>query len=229
MLAFAAVSAYVLFESEDDPDRIARAQFTAAVEQLKPGVKSGNGPALIAMGDLLRDTPVDHGGDPGRAAAYYQIAAKDGFATAQARLGALYANGIGVPRDLGRAFDLFRVSAQLGHNVDAEFALAEMYYTGQGVLQDYGRAVDWYQKAARGGHPVAQFLVGRMYRDGWGVDADIMESFIWFSLAAENAATVRAADQSFRVIKERDDVQVVLNAFQIREAARRADARRVSR
>jgi len=229
MLGLAAVSAYILFESDDDPAKIARNQFLTAYEQLLPEANRGDLRARIAIGDLLRDTPVEHGGDPARAAAFYQAAAKDGFATAQTRLGQLYEQGLGVPRDIGRAYDLYRIAAQVGRHADAQYALAQMYYQGRGVAHDYGQAVDWYMKAASGGHPVAQFLVGRMYRDGWGINTDIMEAYIWFSLAAEHSEIVRAVDPGFHVIKEKDDVQAALNAHQIREGNRRADQRRVRR
>ena len=226
MLAFAALAAYLLFEAKDDPDVIARAAFEAEFARLADAAKDNDGPAKIALGDLLRDTPVEHGGDPARAAAFYRTAAKNGHTAAQERLGAMYENGTGVPRDLARAFELYRVAARVGNNADAQYALARMYFEGRGVLHDYGLAVDWYLRAAEGGHPVAQFLAGRMYRDGWGVEADAVTALQWFILAAERRADVVAVDPKFTVVRERDELSASLNAHQVREAERRAQKRR---
>lgn len=229
MIALAALAAYMLFESKDDPDAIARAAFEAEYARIAALVETNGDAAKIALGDLLRDTPVDHGGDPERAVAFYRAAANNGFASAQARMGRMFETGTGVARDLARAYEWYRLAAQVGHNADAQYRLAQMFYDGRGVLQDYGTAVDWYLKAARGGHPVAQFLVGRMYRDGWGVDADPVEALTWLSLAAEQPARVVAVDPKFRPIEERDAVRAGLRDYQVREANRRAERRRVQR
>jgi TPR repeat protein len=226
MLTLAAFAAYTLFESKDDPNAAARAAFQTSYDSIAARIESDGDAAKIALGDLLRDTPPEHGGDPAKAVAFYRAAAKNGFASAQARLGRMYEDGLGVPRDIGRAFEWYRIAAQVGNNADAQYALARLYYEGRGVLQDYGTAADWYLKAARGGHPVAQFIAGRMYRDGWGVTADAVEALAWLTLAAEHPARVSAADPDFRAVAERDALRGALLDYQVRAAERLADQRR---
>ena len=228
MIALAATSAYLLFEAKDDPNAIARAAFQEKYDRIAALVESEGDAAKIVLGDLLRDTPVEHGGNPARAVAFYRAAANNGFASAQARLGRMYETGRGVGRDLARAFELYRVASQVGHSADAQYRLAQMFFDGRGVLQDYGTAVDWYVKAARGGHPVAQFLIGRMYRDGWGLDPDPVEALAWMTLAAEHPARVAAVDPKYRAVAERDSLRTELLEYQVREANRRAERRRIT-
>ena len=77
--------------------------------------------------------------------------AQKGDATAQFKLGTMYASGEGVTKDEIQAVAWFGKAAQLG-NADAQYALALRYDNGQGVDKDGSQAVDWYQKAAAQGH-----------------------------------------------------------------------------
>ncbi|MEK9755303.1 MAG: sel1 repeat family protein, partial [Rhodospirillaceae bacterium] len=65
----------------------------------------------------------------------------------------------------------------------AELQLGELYFHGRGVDQDYGAAMSRYRKAASRSHPVAQHLVGIMYREGWSVEYDDLEAYKWLTLA----------------------------------------------
>lgn len=53
--------------------------------------------------------------DPQAAARCFERLARAGWAVAQNRLGELYAQGLGVPRDLDRAREWFRRAAAQGH------------------------------------------------------------------------------------------------------------------
>ena len=76
--------------------------------------------------------------------------AAQGNSKAQSSLGFMYANGLGVPQDYQKAFDLYVQSATQGFSV-AQSNLAHMYATGEGVEQDYSKAIYWYRKAAEQG------------------------------------------------------------------------------
>ena len=40
------------------------------------------------------------------------------------------------------------------------------------------------REGAEGGHVDSMFLMGALYRDGWGVDRDSEQAALWFNLAA---------------------------------------------
>lgn len=44
-----------------------------------------------------------------------------------------------------------------------------MHEKGYGVKQDYFEAFKWYQKAAKQGYAKAQYNLGHMYYQGYGV------------------------------------------------------------
>lgn len=54
----------------------------------------------------------------------------------------------------------------------------------------YAEALKWYKKAAEQGYAEAQFKLGAMYRDGYGVAQDYLDTVKWFTLAAEQGHVV---------------------------------------
>ena len=77
--------------------------------------------------------------------------------------------------------------------------------------------VDWFQKSAERGHGVAQFILGQMYRDGYGVAEDKLSAYMWFLLAERTGEYV---DKSIREAKER--LAGKMKTEQIVQAQRRA-------
>jgi TPR repeat protein len=51
---------------------------------------------------------------------------------------------------------------------------------------DYDLAQQELETASHAGHPRAQYLLGTMYQNGFGVEPDEYEAFRWFREAAEN-------------------------------------------
>lgn len=76
-----------------------------------------------------------------------QMQAAEGNAEAQNNLGALYAEGKGVPKDYAQARQWYEKAAAQGHAL-AQNNLAELYFAGLGVQQDYVRAYMWVNIAA---------------------------------------------------------------------------------
>src|SRR5262245_1479133 len=60
------------------------------------------------------------------------------------------------------------------------------YETGLLALQkgDYARAVAEFEPLATAGNPAAQFNLGRLYQQGYGVPKDAAIARRWFELAA---------------------------------------------
>src|SRR5581483_5732268 len=76
----------------------------------------------------------------------WKTAADAGQAEAQFDLGVLYAQGLGVRRDLTEATKWYKKAANQG-NAEAEFALGQMYSRGWGVPRDEADAVRWFEMA----------------------------------------------------------------------------------
>ena len=90
------------------------------------------------------------------------------------------------------------------------------------MANDYGRAIDLYRAAAMRGHPIAQYLMGVMYQEGWGVKRDLVEAYKWLTLATPHAARIQAHNPQFDPRGQREQLMVKLNRTQINLAERRA-------
>jgi len=82
-----------------------------------------------------------------RAAPLLLIAAEQGSPTAQAYLGYMYQNGLGVPRDYYAAAGWLQVAAEQGEPT-AQFLLGLLFDKGFGVPQDWVEAEFWLNLAA---------------------------------------------------------------------------------
>ena len=72
----------------------------------------------------------------------YRLAAEQGVAGAQCRLGVMYAEGQGVPRDDAEAVRWFRLAADQG-DAEAQGGLGFTYGAGRGVPQDFVASYMW--------------------------------------------------------------------------------------
>ena len=84
-----------------------------------------------------------------------QKAADQGDALAQGSLGAMYAEGRGVPQDDGEAAAWFRRAADQGR-ATAQYNLGVMYAEGRGVPQGYVFAHMWFNLVGAGGNEGAR-------------------------------------------------------------------------
>ncbi|HEY7240986.1 MAG TPA: serine/threonine-protein kinase [Burkholderiales bacterium] len=91
----------------------------------------------------------------GEAIALLQPLADTNNPRAQVRLGKLYFEGQGVPRNEVEAARLFHQAAERGDN-EARLRLGDMYANGRGVAQSNFQAYVWYGAAARGGNAAAR-------------------------------------------------------------------------
>ena len=155
------------------------------------------------------------GMDKAYAALRCRLSAGLGDVEAQFRLGKLYAEGHGLPRDEEKSLFWYGEAAEQGHagaqrylafeaysltwaemarwrqkladqgDVRAKCLLGDMYAKGRGVPQDKAKAACWYRKAALRGHDEAAFELGSMYAAGDGVPQDKAEVAYWYRKAAE--------------------------------------------
>ena len=92
-----------------------------------------------------RPTPAEQ--EQAEATQLYRLAAEQGIAGAQSRLGVMYAEGRGVEQDDRESVRWFQLAAEQGDAV-AQAGLGLAYGTGRGVLQDFVTSHMWMTLAA---------------------------------------------------------------------------------
>ena len=77
------------------------------------------------------------------------------------------------------------IAAQKGV-ANAQRFLGECYITGDTlpVPKDYAEGLKWLRRSAKTGDKYAQTELAKAYRDGTGVDVDLVMAYVWFSIAA---------------------------------------------
>lgn len=111
-----------------------------------------------------------------------KLAARD-YYPAQFNLATMYAEGLGIPRDIDQAVTWYRKAAAEG-SVKAIYNLAMMYSDGRGIPRDEQRAAFWYRKAAYYGYADAQYNLALMYAEGHGLPQDDKQALYWYRKAA---------------------------------------------
>jgi localization factor PodJL len=158
--------------------------------------------------------------DPHAASQWFEQAANRGLPIAEYRLAALYEKGVGVTRDLPAAMGWYVKAATAG-NARAMHNLAVMHAEGSiGGKPDYATAAEWFRKAGQFGVRDSQFNLGILYARGLGVPQDLGQSWLWFSLAAQQGD----ADSGHK----RDDVAAKMDQGAIAAATQALAAFKVS-
>jgi TPR repeat protein len=101
----------------------------------------------IALADFQAGVEAYDGGDVPAALAEWRTAARAGDLDAQVALANLYAQGIGLPKDLSTAAYWYRRAALHGHPV-AQLNLGELYRRGEGLPRRPVQAYLWFTLAA---------------------------------------------------------------------------------
>ena len=84
-----------------------------------------------------------------------KLAEETSYSLAECQVGYFYLEGIGVEKDLEKAFYWTKRGAEHGDR-DAQYNLAEMYERGIGTDCDMERAIHWYKAACAQGHDLAK-------------------------------------------------------------------------
>jgi TPR repeat protein len=138
----------------------------------------------------------DNGGvleDRAEAVRLYSLAAAQGDANAQSRLGVMFDIGDEVAQDHIEALRLYRLAAAQG-DAGAQVNLGDIYsgrgvaldaaVYGRNVAQNYAEAMRLYRLAAEQGYVDGQLRLGGMYELGQGVAQDTAKAIRWYRLAA---------------------------------------------
>jgi localization factor PodJL len=110
-------------------------------------------------------------------------AALSGNAAAAFEVGARYAAGDRIPRNMAKAVEWYRRAAEGGVAV-AEFRLASLYERGDGVAQDLDQAMRWYQRAADQGNVNAMHNLAVLLSQGSNAAGPSKVALKWFIAAA---------------------------------------------
>jgi TPR repeat protein len=116
-------------------------------------------------GDLDLGVAAAERGNFAEAFCHWRPLAETGHAEAQYRLAWLYAKGLGLTLNPGRALELWRAAADQGH-AEAQFRVGWVHANGEGTKKDEALAAEWYFKAAQQGHEDAQELFRHLWKRG---------------------------------------------------------------
>lgn len=124
--------------------------------------------------------------DEEKAFALFEEAAKRDVVTGQEYLAWMYSKGHGTKRDISKAIEWNLKAIAAGSGLAAN-NLGYLYeHGGEGVPPDATEAANWYRVAAERGLPQGEFNLGLLYRDGRGVQKDLLESQRLITAAAEH-------------------------------------------
>jgi TPR repeat protein len=194
-----AAVAVPLGPNADQPADIGRATPLAAVP-VAPLTQPLNSRPATPIEAFRSGTQALRAGNTEQAVSELEYAAEQGMPAAQWKLGRMYADGDGVPRDMLRAFDYFsRLTRAHGDDLpgtpQARFVASAFVALGQYYLQgipnsaikpdpDRAREMYWYA-ASYFADPEAQYNLGRLYLDRKAGARDPRQAVKWLGLAAK--------------------------------------------
>jgi len=143
--------------------------------------------------------------------------AQAGDASAQYRLGVLYAEGRGVAPNDAEAALWFERAADQGEPM-AQYNLGASYAEGAGVRKDMATAAKWFRRAADQGIALAQLNLGLLYANGAGVPQDNVEALKWVDLAIYSLPAGGIRSDAAKAVA---DIAAKMNADEIQDARAR--------
>ncbi|KAI8885892.1 HCP-like protein, partial [Backusella circina FSU 941] len=116
---------------------------------------------------------------------WYSLAAKRDYSEAEYRLGRCFMNGWGIPMDMDKAIEMFKLASYHFHPV-AMYKVGFQYHYGLSRLGiDYEKAKAWYLKSAQFNVAKAQYNIGVIYEMGLGVPKDLNVAVLWYEKSAQ--------------------------------------------
>ena len=102
------------------------------------------------------------------------------------------------------------VFTSFSHNLHAD----DSFFSGIEAYRDrdYELAISFFTQAAKSGDGEAQFLLGKIYSEGLGVNIDNIKSLMWFTIAGKNNIQVAERYSSRLKIKmSENDIEYAIN------------------
>lgn len=175
--------------------QLGRSQFAAgehdlAIENYKRAFERGSTFALFALGSMYEGNEAR--ADATRARFYYLIAAERNFAPALVGLGNHYERGIGGPKDLAKAYELYKRASALG-NAQAFARMGRLAENGIGQAKNARLARTYYEKSAQLGDLDGMIDLARCFANGIGGRKDIREAKRLLTRASESGSKLAQA------------------------------------
>jgi len=181
-------------------------------ELVRAAAVAGVAEAQAVYGQMLldgRDVPAD----PRTAFHWFNKAAKQEHLLALNMVGRCYELGWGVPIDMVRAAECFRVAAERGLPA-AMYNHATRLTLGEGVAQDRVAALEWFRRAGRGDDALmaakSHNYIGSFHEDGWVVPQDRDAATRHYAQAAEGG-DFRGQFNLARMLVEAGDIDTALH------------------
>lgn len=138
--------------------------------------------------------------------ALWETEATTGSHEAQANLGFLYAEGIGVEANGEQTVRWCNMAVQSDPtNHQPMFILAKLYRDGKLVPANASLAFEWMEKAAKTGYGWAQLRLAEMYADGIGTKQNFAEAIKWAEKAEASGIgkDAKTASQRYQQLAKR--------------------------
>jgi len=102
------------------------------------------------------------------------------------------------------------VFTSFSHNLHAD----DSFFSGIEAYRDrdYELAISFFTQAAKSGDGEAQFLLGKIYSEGLGVNIDNIKSLMWFTVAGRN--NIRVAERygsRLKIKMSENDIELAIN------------------
>jgi|Transcript_4695 TPR repeat protein len=167
------------------------------------GAAAQEASALYCLGHCYEQGLHECEKDEAKAAMYYHLAAEQGNAVAQWRLGHFYEFGIGVEASDEFAAHWYRLAAEAGH-AQAQSSLGLFLEDGRGGSQDDAEALRWHLAAAEQHQALSQYCVACCLAEGRGATKDEMSARSWLKKSADAGfpPAIEALDCGFRLNAE---------------------------
>lgn len=172
------------------------------------GVSGAAGPAAAGFAEGMAAYRV---ADYRTAHAEFLPLAEAGMAAAQYKLGLMYENGRGVPKDLAEAERWYSKAAAQGYS-SAAYNLGFVHYNDN----DIAGTTEWWSRAAASGDEQAMSSLGFIFAEGDRAPRDPVRAHMWYDLAAAHGS----ADAAYK----RDQLARQMSANEIAEARNLARA-----
>jgi len=124
--------------------------YKRALPGLQTLADADNLAAVKLLGDLYLDGKGGLTQDYAKALETYMLAADEDYAEAEAQIGYIYQNALGVPADYAKAMEWNNRAAMQG-NAQGQAQIGYLYQNGLGVTQNLDEAGRWYTRAKEGG------------------------------------------------------------------------------
>jgi uncharacterized protein len=119
-------------------------------KELKAHAAQGDPEACFELGTRLLDGDDEFAADLEQARVLLETAAAGGVPDAQFRLGKIYHDARGVPRDYGRALEYYTIAARQGVP-EAQHNIGSMLVSARGVKRDFVEGLAWLLLAEQSG------------------------------------------------------------------------------